>query len=172
MAQSRPEAGKNAPHEGTCLLLGYRPDLFGEYLRHDAVGKLDQDGRAQAAVGPWHGDLIRKLPDDILGRILSLVGYKYAVRASATCRRWKDMHLQAPHVWLYTVSRGAGATQSMERMLRRRRRVQRLRVVYRADVPAQRECMARLIELADAPALEVCAQCTDKRLPEGGAGGA
>jgi hypothetical protein len=84
------------------------------------------------------------------------------------------MHLQAPHVWLYTVSRAASATQSMERMLRRRRRdgsrVQRLRVVYGADVPAQRECMARLLELADAPALEVYAECTDKELPKGAAG--
>ncbi|KAF8724824.1 hypothetical protein HU200_020762 [Digitaria exilis] len=124
----------------------------------------------QAAAEQRHGDLISELPDDIL----SLVHHKYAVRASATCRRWKDMYLQAPDVCLYVVSRctaAAAAAQSMERALRRRRSpVRRLRVVYSADVAAERECMARLVGLAGAAALEVHAACADDELPEGGAG--
>ncbi|TVT97426.1 hypothetical protein EJB05_57307, partial [Eragrostis curvula] len=105
-------------------------------------------------------DLISKLPDDILARILSLVAYKFAVRASATSRRWKNLHLQLPDVILHFQSRGAGAMRSMERMLRRRRQsIQRLRVVFGADAPPEREHAATFIELADAPTLEVWAEC-------------
>ncbi|TVU00537.1 hypothetical protein EJB05_54000, partial [Eragrostis curvula] len=116
--------------------------------------KEEEDKRQQRE------DLISKLPDDILARILSLVAYKFAVRASATSRRWKNLHLQLPDVILHFQSRGAGAMRSMERMPRRRRQsIQRLRVVFGADAPPEREHAATFIKLADAPTLEVWAEC-------------
>ncbi|KAL6618652.1 hypothetical protein ACP70R_033791 [Stipagrostis hirtigluma subsp. patula] len=83
----------------------------GRARQQGAKSSSKEEGeQVEAGSHKQQGDLISsKLPDDILARILSLVPYKQAVRASATCRRWKNLYLQLPHVYLFLLSRGAGA---------------------------------------------------------------
>ncbi|OEL29980.1 hypothetical protein BAE44_0009002 [Dichanthelium oligosanthes] len=127
--------------------------------QRSSCSKEQPDGPAQAAAEPQrHGDLISKLPDDILARILSSSPTSTPSGPPRPAGGGRTCTCSPPRVCLYIVSRGTGATQSMERMLRQRRRdqnrVQWLRVVYRVDVSAERQGMARLIELAAATALE------------------